>query len=311
VEFPDGVVRQYSANIIAENMYSQVDSEGHSTAAVDSIIDFKKTFSAVPKSNKFILTKSGQKRLRKTTEGWKLLVRFKDKSEQWIPLRILKETNPVNVANFAMTRNIADEAAFAWWVPFTLCQRDKIVAAVTSCAKSTVHKYGIKVPSTLQQACSLDDENGNTLWNDAIQLEMANVRGAFEILEPDQAIPIGWTSSSGHIVFDVKMDFTRKARWVKDGHRTPEPDNSTYAGVISRESVRIALTYAALNSIDVLAADIKNAYLQAPSSEKHYIVCGSEFGLEFAVSELQLYEVDQSTSLELHCPHAFAPLIVN
>ena len=76
------------------------------------------------------------------------------------------------------------------------------------------------------------------------------------------------------------MDFTRKARWVLDGHKTPDPIGSTYAGVVSRESVRIALTYAALNGLDVFAADIRNAYLQAPSSQKDYIVCGPEFGLE-------------------------------
>ena len=76
------------------------------------------------------------------------------------------------------------------------------------------------------------------------------------------------------------MYFTRKARWVKDGHKTPTPELSTYAGVVSRESVRSALTYAALNGINVMAADIKNAYLQAPSSEKHYVICGREFGLE-------------------------------
>ena len=76
------------------------------------------------------------------------------------------------------------------------------------------------------------------------------------------------------------MDFTRKARWVLDGHKTPDPVGSTYAGVVSRESVRIAFTYAALNNLDVWAADIQNAYLQPPSSQKHYIVCGAEFGLE-------------------------------
>ena len=76
------------------------------------------------------------------------------------------------------------------------------------------------------------------------------------------------------------MDFTRKARWVLDGHKTPDPIGSTYAGVVSRESVRIAFTYAALNDIDVFAADVRNAYLQAPSSQKDYIICGPEFGLE-------------------------------
>eukprot|EP00957_Ditylum_brightwellii_P079671 6058518-Ditylum_brightwellii.AAC.1 len=37
---------------------------------------------------------------------------------------------------------------------------------------------------------------------------------------------------------------------------------------------------AALNNLDVWAADIQNAYLQASLSQKHYIVCGAEFGLE-------------------------------
>ena len=65
---------------------------------------------------------------------------------------------------------------------------------------------------------------------------------------------------------------------MKDGHRTPDPASSSYAGVVSRESVRIALTYAALHNISVCAADIRNAYLSAPSSEKHYVICGPEFG---------------------------------
>ena len=76
------------------------------------------------------------------------------------------------------------------------------------------------------------------------------------------------------------MDLTRKAIWVKDGHKTPDPSASNYAGVVSRDSVCIALTHAALNDMDVTTADIQNAYLQAPSSEKHFIICGPEFRLE-------------------------------
>jgi hypothetical protein len=76
------------------------------------------------------------------------------------------------------------------------------------------------------------------------------------------------------------MTLERKARWVLDGHLTRDADYSTYAGVVSRESVHIALTYAALNGVDVTAADICNAYIQAPSSLTYFIVCGAEFGLE-------------------------------
>jgi hypothetical protein len=32
--------------------------------------------------------------------------------------------------------------------------------------------------------------------------------------------------------------------------------------------------------LPVIGADTWNAYLQAPSSEKHYIICGPEFGIE-------------------------------
>ena len=76
------------------------------------------------------------------------------------------------------------------------------------------------------------------------------------------------------------MDFTIKARWVLDGHRTPDPDGSTFAGVVSRDSVRIGFTYAALNELEVCAGDIRNAYIQAISSPKGFIICGPEFGIE-------------------------------
>ena len=79
---------------------------------------------------------------------------------------------------------------------------------------------------------------------------------------------------TGHLVFDVNMDFTRKAIWVLDGHKTPDPIGSTYVGFVSRDSVRIVFTYAALNILDIFVEDIHNAYLQAPSSQKDYIFLG-------------------------------------
>ncbi len=50
--------------------------------------------------------------------------------------------------------------------------------------------------------------------------------------------------------------------------------------VVCQESIRIVLTYAGLLRLPVIGGDIKNAYLQAPSSEKHCIVCGTEFETE-------------------------------
>ena len=70
------------------------------------------------------------------------------------------------------------------------------------------------------------------------------------------------------------MDLARKPRWFKDRQHMPDPQESRYAGVVSRYSVIIALTYAALDYVDLTSADIQNSYLQAPSSEKHYVICG-------------------------------------
>ncbi len=103
---------------------------------------------------------------------------------------------------------------------------------------------------------------------------------AFEILGPGMKAPPGWHKASGHSVFDVKMDYTRKAHWVKDGHKTPDSATSSFAGVVSCNSIRIALMHVALLGLPVLGADIRNAYLQAPSSEKHFIICGPEFGIK-------------------------------
>ena len=75
------------------------------------------------------------------------------------------------------------------------------------------------------------------------------------------------------------MESTHKARWVLGGHNIPDPIGSTYARVVSRDSVSIAFTYAALDGIEVFASDIRNSYLQAPSPQKYYIVCGPEFGI--------------------------------
>ena len=76
------------------------------------------------------------------------------------------------------------------------------------------------------------------------------------------------------------MDFTRKARHIANGAKTQDISSSTYAGVVSKDTVRIAFMYAALHGLDLFAADIKNAYLQAPITEKYWTRCGPEFGPE-------------------------------
>ena len=224
---------------------------------MEGIIDYKHDDSvAIPKMDKYTTTLRGQRRLRKTTAGRKLLVKWRDQSESWVKLSELKESDPVETAEFAKLRGIDDEPGFAWWVPHTLKKRNAIISAMKVRLQRTTHKYGIEIPTSVDHAMEIDRKNGNTMWKDALALEMLNVGVAFKILEEGQMAPPGWNKASGHLIWDVKMDFTRKARWVLDGHKTPDPIGSTFAGVVSCESVRIAFTYTALNDLQVFVADI-------------------------------------------------------
>ena len=72
-------------------MLTQVDSEGYYLTMTNAIIDYERDESvAVPKLNGYVLTKCGQGRPRKSTQGWKLLVQFSNESETWIPLKDMK-----------------------------------------------------------------------------------------------------------------------------------------------------------------------------------------------------------------------------
>ena len=81
-----------------------------------------------------------------------------------------------------------------------------------------------------------------------------------------------------HVVFDVKMDFTQKARFCANGNETGAPTSMTYSSVVSRDSVRLAFLIAGLNDLGVMVADLENAYLNAPCAEKIWFVAGPECG---------------------------------
>ena len=76
---------------------------------------------------------------------------------------------------------------------------------------------------SIKHAKQLNANNIDTLWQGAIGKEIYQFLVAFKILEGGEYLSPVWTRSSGHLIFDVKMDFTRKEIWVKDGHCTPDP----------------------------------------------------------------------------------------
>ena len=77
----------------------------------------------------------------------------------------------------------------------------------------------------------------------------------FNLVDGDKPPP-GYSEVIGHIIFDIKMNFTRNARFVKNCHLNPDQIDSNFTGDASRDSVRIVFTYTTLNELDIYAANI-------------------------------------------------------
>ena len=175
VELEDGTYDSYFANTIAENLWSQCDSEGRQFNIIRGIIGHKTDGHAIPVSNGTYMV-GGQERLKRTTAGWKINVEFSDGTTDWLPLRDVKESNPIDLAEYAIASKIDHEPAFNWWVPLVLRKRHRMINKVKKKYWRTTHKYGVRVPKTVKEALQLDKENNNTLWADAIKKEWAKLK---------------------------------------------------------------------------------------------------------------------------------------
>ncbi len=78
VEFTDGTSENYFADVIAECMYAQVDSKGYQYQSLSEITDHRSDNSAIQIADGFITSRNGNCVPKSTTQGWSLLVLWKD-----------------------------------------------------------------------------------------------------------------------------------------------------------------------------------------------------------------------------------------
>ena len=105
VEFPDGDVSEFTANVIAENMFLQCDDAGNQYRLMSRIVDHKSNDKAVSKSDQYVVIRVRQLP-RKTTVEWKMCIEWRDGSTSWERLSDMKETYPVLVAEYATAQEI-------------------------------------------------------------------------------------------------------------------------------------------------------------------------------------------------------------
>ena len=154
-------------------------------------------------------------------------------------------------------------------------------ARMKSVRRAPIYQFGLRIPRSTQDAFALDKENGNTYWTTAMKLELAQLDD-YDVFEDKglgpSNLPKEYQRIRVHFVFAVKHDGRHKARLVAGGHLTQIPTESVYSGVVSLRSLRLVVFLAELNGLDLMQADIGNAYLEAYTKEKVFFIAGPEFG---------------------------------
>ncbi|KAL7474222.1 hypothetical protein ACHAW6_000207 [Cyclotella cf. meneghiniana] len=218
VSFLDGCTNKLAANTIAEASFAQCKPE-----------DYRKNSYVAISLNNQVKIVNGKKVVSHITRGWELSCEWKDGSTSWQKLSDIKDSHPLQVAEFALALGIANEPAYNWRVTWGLKKRDQLSPWLSAEAPETTngpisHWYFLLA-----------------------QWEMKNVQVAFYVLADGVAQPSDHQYIKCHMIFDVKMeDFHHKALLIARGHMTEEPANLTYSSIMFQETVRIVLLVAAL-----------------------------------------------------------------
>ena len=84
-------------------MYAQCDPDGYEYVMFDSFVDFRRSADALRPTDQKVLKADGRSFMRRTTAGWELCVLWKDGFTTWDKLSEMKETYPIECAEYAVS----------------------------------------------------------------------------------------------------------------------------------------------------------------------------------------------------------------
>jgi hypothetical protein len=177
--------------------------------------------------------------------SYNVLVEWEDGSKTFEPLTTMGADSPVVCAMYGKRMGLLDQPG---WKRFkNIAKREKKMlrminqAKLQSFRRAPVYQFGYRVPRSAQEAINFDKENGNKSWQDAMQLEMEQLKeyDTFKDLGKESPPPAGYRKIRVHFVFAVKHDGRHKARLVADRHLTETPLESVtvQTGLTSTVSV--------------------------------------------------------------------------
>jgi hypothetical protein len=191
------------------------------------------------------------------------------------PLNIFGKDDPVTCVVYACKHGLLEKEG---WKRFKeIAKREKKMlrmvnqSRIKATRKTPRYKFCYHIPRNYDEAMQNDLKNGNTLWQEATDLEMSQLAeyDTFRDLGHKDTVPppTGYKKIHTHLVYDCKHDGRHKAWMVADGNLTDIPLESVYSSVESLRGLRIVTFLAELNGLDLWATDIGNAYLEAFTME--------------------------------------------
>ena len=214
--------------------------------------------------------------------SYNVRIRWSDGSETWEPINLVAKDDPVSLAHYAKEHDLLETPG--WKFLRRIARRAKKLQRMLNQTRrqsknnAVRYKFGVRVPRNVKEALRFDEENGNTFWADAMKLELGQLFEYETFEDSGSHCPHGYQMIHCHMVFDVKQTGKRKARFVAGGHMTNPPKDSVYSSVVSLRSIRIVSFLAELNDLELHAADVGNAYLEAHTKERVAFRAGPEFG---------------------------------
>ena len=143
-----------------------------------------------------------------------------------------------------------------------------------------VFKYGVEVPKDTAHAMALDEANGNTLWKEVADKEIASLLtlGCFDFRSPDDDPGKEFQYVKLTMIYEVKQDGRHRARLVAGGHLVDPRGVNTRSTVVKGVSVRLLDLIAHRDKLKIVCGDVGNTFVTAPCLEKVYSRAGPEFG---------------------------------
>ena len=138
-----------------ENIFECTNDPDKSSSYLKDVVGHRKVNRAIPKSEGWMEI-NGKKRRRISTKGWEFEVLWDDSSTSWIPLREIKHSYPLKVAEYVSKNNLADEVAFAWWVKDTMKKRDRVISSAIHRAPKKAFEFRVEIPSSVKHAYQID-----------------------------------------------------------------------------------------------------------------------------------------------------------